>query len=168
MLNLKSKSRPADIHPSRSFLRTSDGNGEFTPVIRGSKGLIYVERITYECRKFDGIPDMERLGWNSPQAQARNTVVGHRFAGGPIVDHEHDESSYISMNLDLAKVLTTVGPAASIIFAAWIFVAFLQTRYDAAVERYRDLIEKFRTSTFLEAERQTCRTRSSITNAVAS
>jgi len=50
------------------------------------------------------------------------------------------------MNLDLAKLLTTVGPAASIIFAAWIFVAFLQTRYDAAVERYRDLIEKFRTS----------------------
>lgn len=50
------------------------------------------------------------------------------------------------MNLDLAKLLTTVGPAASIIFAAWIFVGFLQTRYDAAVERYRDLIEKFRTS----------------------
>ena len=50
------------------------------------------------------------------------------------------------MDLDLAKVLTTIGPAASIIFAAWIFVAFLQTRYDAAVERYRDLIEKFRTS----------------------
>jgi hypothetical protein len=50
------------------------------------------------------------------------------------------------MTLDLAKVLTTVGPAASIIFAAWIFVAFLQTRYDAAVERYRDLIEKFRTA----------------------
>ena len=49
------------------------------------------------------------------------------------------------MNFDLAKVLTTVGPAASIIFAAWIFVAFLQTRYDAAVERYRDLVEKFRT-----------------------
>ena len=50
------------------------------------------------------------------------------------------------MDLDLAKVLTTVGPAASIIFAAWIFVAFLQTRYDAAVERYRDLIEKYRSS----------------------
>ena len=50
------------------------------------------------------------------------------------------------MNFDLAKVLTTVGPAASIIFAAWIFVAFLQTRYDAAVDRYRELIEKFRTA----------------------
>ncbi|WP_082513213.1 DUF2721 domain-containing protein [Methylobacterium sp. Leaf125] len=54
------------------------------------------------------------------------------------------QESWISMNLDLAKVLTTVGPAASIIFAAWIFVAFLQTRYDAAIDRYRDLIEKFR------------------------
>ncbi len=50
------------------------------------------------------------------------------------------------MNLDLAKVLTTVGPAASIIFAAWIFVGFLQTRYDAAIDRYRELIEKFRSA----------------------
>ena len=50
------------------------------------------------------------------------------------------------MNLDLPKVLTVIGPAASIIFAAWIFVAFLQTRYDAAVERYRELIEKYRHS----------------------
>lgn len=50
------------------------------------------------------------------------------------------------MNLDLANVLKVIGPAASLIFAAWIFVGFLQTRYDAAVERYRDIIEKYRTS----------------------
>lgn len=50
------------------------------------------------------------------------------------------------MDLDLANVLKVIGPAASLIFAAWIFVGFLQTRYDAAVERYRDIIEKYRTS----------------------
>jgi hypothetical protein len=50
------------------------------------------------------------------------------------------------MNLDLANVLKVIGPAASLIFAAWIFVGFLQTRYDAAVERYRDIIETYRTS----------------------
>jgi hypothetical protein len=61
------------------------------------------------------------------------------------------------MNLDLAKVLTTVGPAASIIFAAWIFVAFLQTRYDAAVERYRDLIEKFRSPDLSESRKANMR-----------
>ena len=61
------------------------------------------------------------------------------------------------MNLDLAKVLTTVGPAASIIFAAWIFVAFLQTRYDAAIERYRELIEKFRSSELSESRKANMR-----------
>jgi Ca2+/Na+ antiporter len=50
------------------------------------------------------------------------------------------------MDFDLANVLKVIGPAASLIFAAWIFVGFLQTRYDAAVERYRDIIEKYRTA----------------------
>lgn len=72
------------------------------------------------------------------------------------------------MNLDLSKVLTTVGPAASIIFAAWIFVAFLQTRYDAAVERYRDLIEKFRTSDLSGSRKANMRDEIITTNAVAS
>ena len=61
------------------------------------------------------------------------------------------------MTLDLSKLLTTVGPAASIIFAAWIFVAFLQTRYDAAVERYRDLIEKFRASDLSDSRKANMR-----------
>ena len=50
------------------------------------------------------------------------------------------------MDLDLANILKVIGPAASIIFAAWIFMGFLQARYDAAVERYRDLIDRHRTS----------------------
>lgn len=48
------------------------------------------------------------------------------------------------MGLDLANVLKVIGPAASLIFAAWIFVGFLQTRYDAAVDRYGEMIEKYR------------------------
>jgi hypothetical protein len=39
--------------------------------------------------------------------------------------------------LELSDVLKAIGPAASIIFAAWIFMGFLQQRYDAAVSRYR-------------------------------
>lgn len=50
------------------------------------------------------------------------------------------------MNLDLANILKVIGPAASIIFAAWIFMGFLQVRYDSAIDRYRELIEKYRTS----------------------
>src|SRR3978361_2255962 len=48
------------------------------------------------------------------------------------------------MNFDLENVLKVIGPAASIVFAAWIFMGFLQQRYDSAVERYRDMIEKCR------------------------
>jgi hypothetical protein len=39
-----------------------------------------------------------------------------------------------------------IGPAASILFAAWIFMGFLQQRYDAAIERYRACIAEFRGS----------------------
>ena len=49
------------------------------------------------------------------------------------------------MDFDLANILKAIGPAASIIFAAWIFMGFLQARYDAAVDRYRDLVDRYRT-----------------------
>jgi hypothetical protein len=39
----------------------------------------------------------------------------------------------------------TYRPSASIVFAAWIFMGFLQQRYDAAVERYRSMIGECRT-----------------------
>jgi len=48
------------------------------------------------------------------------------------------------MHFQLSDVLKAVGPTASMIFAAWIFLSFLQTRYDAAVERYRELVEGYR------------------------
>jgi Protein of unknown function (DUF2721) len=51
----------------------------------------------------------------------------------------------IVMNFALSDVLRAMGPTASIIFAAWIFMGFLQQRYDAAVSRYRESISDFRT-----------------------
>jgi hypothetical protein len=44
----------------------------------------------------------------------------------------------------LSDVFKAIGPTASIIFAAWIFMGFLQQRYDAAVERYREMIGIYR------------------------
>jgi uncharacterized membrane protein YraQ (UPF0718 family) len=49
------------------------------------------------------------------------------------------------MSFALSDILKAIGPAASIIFAAWIFMGFLQQRYDAAVGRYRQSISDFRT-----------------------
>jgi hypothetical protein len=48
------------------------------------------------------------------------------------------------MPFQLSDVLKAIGPTASIIFAAWIFLSFLQTRYDSAVERYRGLLASYR------------------------
>jgi hypothetical protein len=48
------------------------------------------------------------------------------------------------MHFQLSDVLKAIGPNASIIFAAWIFVSFLQTRYDSAIDRQRALIEAYR------------------------
>jgi Protein of unknown function (DUF2721) len=46
---------------------------------------------------------------------------------------------------DLQDLLQAVGPTASLIFAAWIFLTFLQSRYSASYDRYRALIAEFRT-----------------------
>jgi hypothetical protein len=48
------------------------------------------------------------------------------------------------MQFQLSEFLKAIGPNASIIFAAWIFVSFLQARYDSAVDRQRALIEEYR------------------------
>ena len=48
------------------------------------------------------------------------------------------------MNFDLANVLKVVGPNSALIFAAWIFMGFLQQRYIAALDRYRSLISSYR------------------------
>jgi hypothetical protein len=46
------------------------------------------------------------------------------------------------MTFELKDILTAIGPNASIVFAAWIFMGFLQQRYSVALERYGSLIER--------------------------
>ncbi len=45
----------------------------------------------------------------------------------------------------LKELLQAIGPTASLIFAAWIFLSFLQQRYMSAYEHYRQLLAEFRT-----------------------
>src|SRR3954471_7606792 len=48
------------------------------------------------------------------------------------------------MQFTMKDLLQAIGPSASLIFASWIFLSFLQTRYTAAYERYRQLIQERR------------------------
>lgn len=48
------------------------------------------------------------------------------------------------MPFQLKDVLDAVGPTASLVFAAWIFLSYLQARYTAAAERYRELADNYR------------------------
>jgi len=57
------------------------------------------------------------------------------------------------MSINLEDVLQAVGPNASLIFAAWIFLSFLQQRYSNSYERYRALISQYRESE-LKGQRQ--------------
>jgi hypothetical protein len=58
---------------------------------------------------------------------------------------ETSEAREISMShFDLKDLLQAIGPTASLIFAAWIFLSYLQQRYSAAYDHYRKLIAEFR------------------------
>jgi hypothetical protein len=57
------------------------------------------------------------------------------------------------MHIDLSNILKIIGPAASIIFAAWIFMGFLQQRYDSAVSQYREIIREYRTGELTDERR---------------
>lgn len=48
------------------------------------------------------------------------------------------------MDFQLKDVMGAIGPNASIIFASWIFMGFLETRYSNAYNRYRSLIDSYR------------------------
>jgi hypothetical protein len=48
-------------------------------------------------------------------------------------------------DFELKDLLQAIGPSASLIFAAWIFLSFLQSRYSSAYEHYRQLIAELRT-----------------------
>lgn len=47
------------------------------------------------------------------------------------------------MSIDIGSILKSIGPGASIVFAAWIFMGFVQQRYDAAVDRYRAMTGQY-------------------------
>jgi hypothetical protein len=48
------------------------------------------------------------------------------------------------MDFAMKDVLGAVGPNAGLVFASWIFMQFLQTRYGNAYDRYRTLINDLR------------------------
>jgi hypothetical protein len=48
--------------------------------------------------------------------------------------------------IQLSEVLKAIGPNASIVFAAWIFMGFLQQRYDNALDRYRAAVGDYRSA----------------------
>ena len=50
------------------------------------------------------------------------------------------------MMFELGDVLKAIGPNASIVFAAWIFMTFLQQRYDSAIDRYRAAVGDYRSN----------------------
>ena len=52
--------------------------------------------------------------------------------------------------IQLGDVLKAVGPNASIVFAAWIFMGFLQQRYDSAIDRYREAVGDYRANDHAE------------------
>jgi hypothetical protein len=49
-----------------------------------------------------------------------------------------------TMDIELSSVLKAIGPGASIVFAAWLFMSYLQQRYSAAFDRYREMAENYR------------------------
>ncbi|WP_325415024.1 DUF2721 domain-containing protein [Sphingobium sp.] len=48
--------------------------------------------------------------------------------------------------IQLGEILKAVGPNAAIVFAAWIFMGFLQQRYDSAIDRYREAVGDYRSN----------------------
>lgn len=48
------------------------------------------------------------------------------------------------MDFKMKDVLDAVGPSASLVFAAWIFLSFLQQRYSAAFQTFRSLVDAYR------------------------
>ena len=48
------------------------------------------------------------------------------------------------MSFKMKDVLDAVGPSASLVFASWIFLSFLQQRYAAAFQTFRSLVDAYR------------------------
>ena len=61
------------------------------------------------------------------------------------------------MTFDISKIFMAIGPAASIIFAAWIFMGYLQARSDSALGRYHAMIGTYRDGDMSEERRSNVR-----------
>jgi hypothetical protein len=48
------------------------------------------------------------------------------------------------MSIQMKDVLQAAGPSASLVFASWIFLSFLQQRYVAAFQTFRALVDAYR------------------------
>jgi hypothetical protein len=83
-----------------------------------------------------------RSAWN--RFPARRVARFHQ-TGARILDFETKD------------LLEVIGPNATLIFAAWIFLSVLQTRYSAAYSRYRGLIETYRSENPQGARRESLR-----------
>jgi hypothetical protein len=61
------------------------------------------------------------------------------------------------MDFEVKDALQVVGQNAGVVFAAWIFMSFLQQRYVAALDRYRQLVNDYRAGNRSEARRPALR-----------
>jgi hypothetical protein len=59
------------------------------------------------------------------------------------------------MDFAFKDVMQAVGPNASLVFASWIFMSFLQTRYSNAYQLYRKMIDDLRENKADGKRRQT-------------
>lgn len=59
--------------------------------------------------------------------------------------------------IQLGDVLKAMGPNAAIVFAAWIFMGFLQQRYDSASDRYKSAVGDYRTGEHEDARAENLR-----------
>jgi hypothetical protein len=59
------------------------------------------------------------------------------------------------MNFELKDVIQAVGPNASLVFASWIFMSFLESRYSNAYTLYRKMIDDLRENKAEGARRKT-------------
>src|SRR4051812_36080673 len=141
-------------------LVAQDSVGEPQRHARGEGG----KRVQREVARAAGAPDLgdlrhERDGGEEAGGEAGG---GGDVHGSRLPERAHDRKIAVKqrasrrvptrsaamerriMDFDTKDLLEAIGPNATLIFAAWIFLSVLQTRYNAAYEQYRGLINTFR------------------------
>jgi hypothetical protein len=111
-----------------------------------------IQACSPHCPHVPHVQNWPQLG--TPTETLRRSMT---FRGKALCQDGNSSTTGHPMNIDLPNILKAIGPAASIVFAAWIFMGFLQQRYDSAVERYLEMIEKFRTGDVSDPRRDNIR-----------